>query len=300
MRPYLINSNYRTSFILNAFLLTFLVLKSFPASVFAEEKIPQSQPKKILLPKRLLLIGQSPDNHPWGTHEYTAGMRILAQCLQPVKQLQIILTSADEPWTGGPELIQSAEGIVLFVSQGAKWIQKSPKRLQAFQDHVKQGKALTVIHWGMGCKDAKYINEFKNLFGGCHGGPDRKYKYLTTNVKPIQKNHLITEGVNELEIEDEFYYELKFANHGNLIPLISAKIDEIDYTVGWGWERPEGGRSFGFSGLHHHINWNNPNYRKLITQGVLWTLKLSDKQKNLPLKFSENDLIKPRPKPKKK
>lgn len=32
--------------------------------------------------KRLLLIGQGPDGHPAGTHEFMAGVRILARCLQ--------------------------------------------------------------------------------------------------------------------------------------------------------------------------------------------------------------------------
>ena len=52
------------------------------------------------------------------------------------------------------------------------------------------------------------------------------------------------------------------------------KIEDREETVAWAWERPEGGRSFGFSGLHFHDNWRLPEYRRLVTQGVLWTLKL--------------------------
>ena len=33
-------------------------------------------------------------------------------------------------------------------------------------------------------------------------------------------------------------------------------------------------RSFGFSGLHFHDNWRLPEYRRLVAQGVLWSLKL--------------------------
>ena len=39
-------------------------------------------------------------------------------------------------------------------------------------------------------------------------------------------------------------------------------------------EREGGGRSFGFSGLHFHENWQIPEYRRLVAQGVLWTLDL--------------------------
>ena len=34
------------------------------------------------------------------------------------------------------------------------------------------------------------------------------------------------------------------------------------------------GRSFGFTGLHYHKNWSREDYRRLLTQGVLWTLKV--------------------------
>ena len=45
-------------------------------------------------------------------------------------------------------------------------------------------------------------------------------------------------------------------------------------TVGWAWQRPDGRRSFGYSGLHFHVNWRHEQYRRLIAQAVLWTLKL--------------------------
>ena len=42
----------------------------------------------------------------------------------------------------------------------------------------------------------------------------------------------------------------------------------------WSWERADGGRSFGFVGLHFHSNWQLPAYRRFVAQGVLWSLKL--------------------------
>ena len=42
----------------------------------------------------------------------------------------------------------------------------------------------------------------------------------------------------------------------------------------WSWERPDKGRSFGFVALHFHANWQIPDYRRFVVQGVLWTLKL--------------------------
>jgi hypothetical protein len=58
---------------------------------------------------------------------------------------------------------------------------------------------------------------------------------------------------------------------------VEATIDGRAETVAWAYERPDGGRSFGFSGLHFHDNWARPEYQKLIVQATLWTLKLPGK-----------------------
>ncbi len=56
------------------------------------------------------------------------------------------------------------------------------------------------------------------------------------------------------------------------MPLITVSIDGVDEMVGWAWQRPDGGRSFGFTGLHFHKSWEKSSYRRLIAQGVLWTM----------------------------
>src|SRR5262245_24329114 len=159
--------------------------------------------------KRLLLLSQGPDGHPTGTHEYVAGQRVLAKCLARVPRLEITLVRADGDWLEGPELFAKADGVVVFVSEGAKWLNADPKRRASFAELAKRGGGLAVIHWGMGTKDAAHIEPFVSLFGACHGGPDRKYKFLETNVRVAAKDHPITAGLADFEIKEEFYYELK-------------------------------------------------------------------------------------------
>jgi hypothetical protein len=84
---------------------------------------------------------------------------------------------------------------------------------------------------------------------------------------------------------------LKFAKpEGGVNPLLRASIDGKGQTVAWAWERPDGGRSFGFSGLHFHDNWKLPEYRRLVAQGVLWTLKKPVPKEGLPVELKEEDL----------
>lgn len=248
--------------------------------------------------KRVLLIGQGPDNHPWSTHEYMAGMRILAQCLQPVRGIQTIVVNANEPWKEGPELLDGADGAVLFVSQGAKWLQQNAARYAAFQRLAKRGGGLVVLHWGMGCREAKYIDGFVKLFGGCHGGPDRRYKIVNVTTEVAGGSHPIVRGVKPVRVREEFYYTLKFVKpNDGITPLIRVPIEGKRHTVAWAWQRPDGGRSFGFSGGHYHSNWKHESYRRLMTQAVLWTIRTPLPESGLPLRISEKTLKQPRPKP---
>jgi type 1 glutamine amidotransferase len=227
-------------------------------------------------PKKLLLVGTGPDGHPPQTHEYMAGLKILEKCLQGVPGLEVSTVKAVGAWPEGPELIKRADGVVLFLSEGAAWLHHDPKRLQALQRVAARKGGLTVLHWGMGTRDAKNIDGFVKLFGGCHGGPDRKYKVVEVEAQVADPKHPIARGIDhKFRVKDEFYYRLKFIKpEGSVRPILRVSLDGKDETVAWAWERPDGGRSFGFSGLHFHTNWRLEAYRRLVAQGVLWTLGL--------------------------
>jgi arylsulfatase A-like enzyme len=245
---------------------------------------------QVAAPKQVLLIGQGPDGaHPAGTHEYAAGMRILAKCLADVPDIKVEVLNVVEPWKEGPELMARADGVVLFVAEGARWLDADPKRREALAQVAKRGGGLAVLHWAMGTKEAGSIPTALALFGGCHGGPDRKYQVLEAELKPMA-SHPVTQGIEPLKVKEELYYQIKFAKEGKIVPLVKASIDGVDETISWGWERPDGGRSFGFSGLHFHDNWKHVAYRRLVAQGVLWTMKLEVPEKGLPVRVTEADL----------
>jgi type 1 glutamine amidotransferase len=241
-------------------------------------------------PKKLLLLGQGPDGHPPQTHEYLAGLKVLHKCLQSVKGLEVTLVHADEPWKDGPELIERADGVVLFLSEGVKWLRHDPRRRDALAKMLARGGGVVVLHWAMGTRDASNIEDGIKLLGGCHGGPDRKYKVLETDVQIVGK-HPITTGIRDFRVKEEFYYQLKFASpEGSVQPLLKAKIEDQPYTVCWAWERPAGGRAFGFSGFHFHDNWHREEYRRLAAQAVLWTMKLPIPAEGLRVEVTEEDL----------
>lgn len=241
-------------------------------------------------PEHLLLLGQGPDGHPPTTHEYLPGLSVLASLLKDVPNLEVRLERADEPWRDGPQKLAEADGCVLFLSEGAKWASADPRRYDALTRLAARGGGLTVLHWGMGTKDAANVGPFLRLLGGCHGGPGRRYRVLETEWRIAAPDHPALTAVGPLKVRDEFYYRLKFTQASQVQPLVTVPIDGDDETVAWAWQRPDGGRSFGFSGLHFHDNWRHKEYRRLIGQAVLWTLKLPIPEEGLPVEIDDEAL----------
>ncbi len=95
------------------------------------------------------------------------------------------------------------------------------------------------------------------------------------------------------EILDEFYYRLDLVKTPTPItPLLSTQIKGKgpQETVAWAWERPDGGRSFGYVGFHYHRNWKRPEYRRFAAQGVLWTLGLPIPAKGFDVQIDAMEL----------
>jgi len=240
-----------------------------------------------------------------------AGMHIIAKLLQNVEGLDTRITNSgeawprsegpgkellseeawpanfDEAWPEGPGMIASADGIVLFREQGARWMQQDPARATALESLGKRGGGCVALHFGMGTTDAKYIDRFKALFGGCFGGSDRLHteQNFHANLVVAAPRHPICRGISDFEAVDEFYYEIKFLPlPARVTPLIQAAMsappatqpnnEASMETIAWAWQRNDGGRSFGFTGLHVHDNWRLPEYRRLVAQSILWTMKM--------------------------
>ncbi len=110
------------------------------------------------------------------------------------------------------------------------------------------------------------------------------------DLRVADRGHPITQGVADLRVPDEFYFRLKFAKQGTIRPILQVPIEGNLETVAWAYERPDGGRSFGFTGADRHENWRLAAYRRLAAQAVLWTLGLPVPRGGLPVKVSEDDL----------
>lgn len=223
-------------------------------------------------PKRLLIVGQGPDGHPPLMHEFMAGANVLGELLKGSPDIQATVVKGDEPWPEGPRLLDESDGIVLLVTQGAAWMQTNATRYAAIKRLAERGGGIVALHWSVGAKEAQYINGQLELLGATRGGPQRKYVVSEGHYRRVDPKHPILNGVDDFTQIDEHYYRLD--QRKDIQPLLTVNIEGNDELVAWAFARPDGGRSFGFVGLHFHANWQLPHYRRLVVQGVRWTLKL--------------------------
>jgi type 1 glutamine amidotransferase len=237
-------------------------------------------------PKNVLLLGQKRD-HPPGSHEYVPGLQVLAKSLAGYPGIQLKVVAANEPWREGPELLDKADGVVLYLGQGGRWAENDPAREAALAKLAARGAGIVALHWGIGAKDAKYIAGHRARIGAVHGGPDRKYIFTKQPVRVEVLPHPITTGLDDFELKDEYYYQLKRSPQGKVTPLLLVPIEDNAEMVAWAFERPDGGRSFGFSGMHFHDHWKQLECRRMIAQGLLWTLKLPVPSDGLPVEVGE-------------
>ena len=61
-------------------------------------------------------------------------------------------------------------------------------------------------------------------------------------------------------------------------------------TMMWVYERPDGGRSFGFTGGHTHANWGDVNQRRIMLNALLWLAKVDVPAKGVVDTITEADL----------
>ena len=50
---------------------------------------------------------------------------------------------------------------------------------------------------------------------------------------------------------------------------VRAKLGQA-HVVMWAFNRPGGGRGVGFTGGHYHLNFVDPNFRKLVLNAIVW------------------------------
>jgi len=231
---------------------------------------------------RIVLIGGSGNEGP-GRHAYAEGVRRLAKMLAGSPQgrdAEIVVY--ERGWPSDPAALRGASTVVLYFDGLDRHPLHDAAHRAQLGAMVRQGVGLVALHQASTVPADDASLDLRAWLGGERVGMfDRTTE--TATVAPVDATHPITRGVGAFTYRDEFYPTLRFAAKG-VRPVLRSTL-HVQYrdgaavvedrpeavTVGWAYERPDGGRSFGYTGAHFLAALEQPALRTVLLNAILWT-----------------------------
>ncbi len=239
---------------------------------------PASETKIVFLPGK--------GSHGYGSHAFVAGSHLLAGLLN--RNLPRVRAVVQEGgWPEDPAPLHGASAIVVFCDANSVMGNHYP----AADALAEKGVGFAFLHYALdvGNKErGEYLLRWIGSYYEQHWSVNPSWKADFTALPA----HPITRGVRPFAIHDEWYYHMRFADGmSGVTPLLTAippdKTRErpdgphsnnptvrsrrgMPEHVAWAFQRPGGGRGFGFTGGHLHWNWANDDYRTLVLNAIAW------------------------------
>ena len=254
---------------------------------------------------RLVLIAGRP-SHPAGMHEFRAGAMLLQKALASVPGVRADVYTMGWPTTKSAEgaviddnsVFERADAVFIFADGGKGHPAIQGDRMKVIDQLATKGVGLGFGHYAVEVPAGPTGDAMQRWIGG----------YYETNfsVNPMWApafeklpGHPVTRGVGPFATHDEWYFNMRWIGDagakGRITPILTASpsddVRDGPYvsprgpyphiiadsgrveTMMWLYERPDGGRSFGFTGGHTHANWGDANQRRVVLNALLWIAK---------------------------
>ena len=243
--------------------------------------------------KKVVFVAGPPSHGP-GEHEHRAGCLLLKSCLDKVPGVTSVVYS--NGWPQEPNAFDGADAIVLYMDGGPGHPALQDDRLQLLGTLMKKGVGLACLHYATEPTLEKGQKEFLDWIGGAFEVNWSVNPVWNANFSRLPE-HPIARGVQPFSIRDEWYFHIRFPEGmKGVTPILTAIAPESTMSrpdglhegnpavreavkkgepqhVAWAFERPDGGRGFGFTGGHYHHNWGDDNFRKTVLNAILWIAK---------------------------
>jgi type 1 glutamine amidotransferase len=271
--------------------------------------------------KKIVLIAGKQSHGP-GDHEFRAGSLLLQKCLNEVAGISSVVYS--NGWPSDVSAFDGAAALLIYADGGGGHPAIQGERLKIIDDLWKKGVGIGCAHYGVEVPKGDPGDAMINWIGGHYEHLFSCNPMWSPEFKSFP-NHPVTRGVKPFSVLDEWYFNMRFRPEmKGVMPILVAKCpDEVrdgpyvypkgpyphimeasgrDEVMMWVFERPDGGRGFGFTGGHRHVNWGDENFRKVVLNALLWIAKADVPAQGVVSQISDDDLKqnldpkKPRPK----
>ncbi len=270
-------------------------------------------------PRKIILIAGKP-SHPPLMHEFRAGSLLLQKCLADFPGVTVDVH--DNGWVRDEAVFEDAAAVVIYADGGGGHPAMQGDHLKTLGALIAKGVGFGCMHYGVEVPAGEGGDAFRKWLGG--------YYEHQFSCNPIWEPeigdypvHPVARGLKPFKIADEWYFCLRFAGDipGNeatvteglkFTPVFVAKpSDDVrdgpyvypsgpykhilaqrgrPETMLWTVERPDGGRGFGFTGGHFHVNWGQDDFRKAVLNAFVWLAKAEVPEGGVVSKVTEPEL----------
>jgi type 1 glutamine amidotransferase len=258
-----------------------------PGGVKVEEQ--PTDPKAI----KIVLIAGSNTFKP-GEHDYLGGCVVLMNLLRQTPGVFPVLAI---DWPEKPETLDGAKAVVMLFDGGDKHALLKGDRLALIQKLADQGVGIVQLH-----QTADYPKKVGDRVRGLVGGAwEQGYSQRAHWVAKFGSfpDHPVFRGVAPFTVDDGWLTGLRFApEKKGVTPLLRTVSPKDSKTrdgddgaiVSWLFERPNGGRSFTFTGGHLHRSFAEEGYRRFLVNGILWTAGVTIPAPGAPVALNAAEL----------
>jgi putative membrane-bound dehydrogenase-like protein len=294
----------------------FIALTLAALAPVAVAKTPDGKPL-------IVLIAGKPSHGP-GEHEHNAGVQLLAKCLGQGASNVSVKVHLNAEWPDDTELAQ-ADTVAIYSDGGGGHPMLKQDHLASLRKEMDRGCGFVCLHYAVEFPSDKGGPEALDWMGGFFEANWSVNPHWTATYNSYPK-HPVANGVKPFTSNDEWYFHMRFRSdekgtlthilqdippestmsrkdgphEGN--PTVRAEVAaKKPQTMAWAFERPNGGRGFGFTGGHFHKGWANDDQRKLVLNALLWTAKVEVPAKGVESAVTAEDLeanLDPKGKPK--
>ena len=244
-------------------------------------------------PARILLIAGRQSHGP-GDHEFRAGMLLIQRSLNTLPGVQALVAS--NGWPSDAAAFEGISAVAIYADGGAGHPAIHLDRMNFIDGLAKKGIGLGFMHYGVEVPKGDPGRAMQEWIGGYYEHEFSCNPMWSPEFKTFP-DHAVARGVKPFSIRDEWYFNMRFREDmKGIVPILVATpadaVREGPYvwpkgpyphiqgakgrpeSMMWVREREDGGRGFGFTGGHFHRNWANPDFRKVVLNGLLWIAKL--------------------------
>lgn len=246
--------------------------------------------------KRIILVaGETAKVDVVGHHDYLAGCQCLEVLLRQTDGVETVRVNGG--WPDDVHVFDGASSVVFYTDGGGKQaFLASPERVAQMQALADQRVGLVMIHQAVDFPK-EFEKQGREWLGGIYlQGKSGRGHWPSKHID--FPTHPITRGVTAWQVNDGWLNGLQFVDKmQGITPLVWSGKDYEESRAGldpqivaWAYQRPDGGRSFSFTGLDAHSAWELKGMRQLVVNGVLWSASIEIPAQGAPCQIEKAEL----------